>query len=110
MKVDFETKKLAATCADDRALRKQFGADGQRQIRKRLDDLEAAPNAMFLRKLPGRFEEKKADLKGSMAVHVHGGHRIIFRPAADPPPRKPDGGLDLLAVDAVIIEDIRDYH
>ena len=65
---------------------------------------------MHLRSLPGRFDEKKGDLKGSMAVHVHAGHRIIFRPAASPPPRKPDGGLDLLAIDAVIIEAIRDYH
>lgn len=110
MKVEFATKRLAELCGDAKRLRREYGPDGENLIRKRLDDLEAVPNVSHLRSLPGKFAEKHGDLKGSMAVHVHGGHRIIFRPAADPPPRKPDGGLDQSAIDAIVIEAIRDYH
>lgn len=31
---------------------------------------------------------------GSLAVDLHKGFRLIFRPSATPPPVKDDGGLD----------------
>lgn len=39
-----------------------------------------------------------------------GGDRLIFEPADDPVPRKPDGGLDWRLVTAVRILGVEDYH
>jgi hypothetical protein len=36
--------------------------------------------------------------------------RLIFAPAHEPVPRKPDGGLDWTQVTAVCILDVEDYH
>jgi proteic killer suppression protein len=35
---------------------------------------------------------------------------LIFRPAHNPVPKKDDGGIDLAAVTAIEILDVRDYH
>ena len=34
----------------------------------------------------------------------------IFRPAEDPIPRKPDGGLDWAKVKSIIVLEVVDYH
>ncbi len=35
---------------------------------------------------------------------------MILRPADEPPPSKPDGGLDWPNITGVIVEGIIDYH
>jgi proteic killer suppression protein len=41
---------------------------------------------------------------------LHKGFRLVFRPTAEPPPTKEDGGLDWTAVDSVTVVEITDYH
>jgi len=36
--------------------------------------------------------------------------RLVFEPADDPVPRRPDGGLDWERVTSVMIWEIGDYH
>jgi proteic killer suppression protein len=79
-------------------------------LRRRLDDLRAAPTLEAMRKLPGRCHELKGDLAGLLSMTLDGGNRLCFRPAEDPPPRKPDGGLDWTRVTAIMIDRIGDYH
>jgi proteic killer suppression protein len=57
-----------------------------------------------------RCEELKGNRKVQLSVRLEGGHRLIFEPADDPIPRKPDGGLDWREVRAIRILSVEDYH
>jgi proteic killer suppression protein len=45
-----------------------------------------------------------------LAVYLDGPWRLIFEPANDPVPKKPDGGLDWTQVTVIRILEVRDYH
>ncbi|QTD45221.1 hypothetical protein [Ottowia testudinis] len=76
----------------------------------RLDDLDAAANMAIMRTAPGQWEELSRDRAGQFSARLHGGLRLIVKPEKDPPPRKPDGGLDWTAIDAIIALEVTDYH
>jgi proteic killer suppression protein len=108
--VSFRTDKLRELCNASKALRRQYGADGEKRIRQRLDELAAATALSDIRALPApRCEELKGDRQGQLSVRAHGGFRIVFEPAGERP-TKPDGGLDWSAVTAIQILEITDYH
>jgi len=50
------------------------------------------------------------DRKGTLAVDLDHPYRLIFEPANDPVPRKPDGGLDWTKITVIRILELRDYH
>lgn len=111
MEIAFRTDALRKLCNDSKALQRKYGEEGRKIIRRRLDDLEAAPTLDTMRfLLAARCHELKGDLAGSLAVDAHKGYRILFKPAKDPPPAKPNGGVDWSAVTAIVIERIEDYH
>lgn len=111
MILTFKNSRLRDLCNSEKLLRKQFGAEGKEKIRRRLDELAAAENLATIRRLPApRCEELKGNRAGELSVRAHDGMRIIFRPAHDPVPTKPDGGLDWEAVTALHILSIEDYH
>lgn len=60
--------------------------------------------------LPGRCHELKGNRMGCLAVALQGGFRLVFRPEADPPPRKDDGGLDWRSVTSIRVVSVEDYH
>ncbi len=93
-----------------RVLQADWGQEGAKKITLRLQQLAAAPTLAEMRNLPGRCHELRGDLAGYLAVDVHKGFRLVFRPTADPPPQKPDGGLDWTAVDSITMTEIVDYH
>lgn len=110
MRVHFSSDRLQRLCESQKELRRKYGALGEKRIRERIDDLMDAPHAAALATFAGHFEVLQHDLKGSMSVRVHDGYRIVFRPYDDPPPTKPDGGLDLQAITSIVIESVKDYH
>lgn len=59
---------------------------------------------------PERRHELKGQRKGQFAVDLKHPRRLVFRPNHDPLPRKPDGGLDLEAITAIMILKVEDYH
>lgn len=79
-------------------------------IRRRLDDLRAAASLEVMRNLPGRCHELKGDRAGQLSLDLDGPYRLLFRPAQEPPPEKPDGGLDWKQVVTVIILGVVDTH
>ena len=79
-------------------------------LRDRLDQMNDARNLEDLRWLPGGWHELKGDRKGQLACSLSGRVRLIFTPAHDPLPTKPDGGLDWTRVTAVENLEIVDYH
>lgn len=110
MDIFFPTDELKRLCDDDRAAKKKLGADGAKKLRKRLDDMKAAPTLAVMKSLPGRCHELHHDLKGRLAVDLDGGRRIVFRPEHTPLPELAAGGLDWSKVTAITIESVEDYH
>ena len=111
MDVYFRTTKFqkhSQTIAD---AKREWGERRGKLIRRRLDELAAAPNLEMMRKLPGaRCHELTGNLKGKLAVDLDHPYRLLFEPYHDPVPCKDDGGLDWTKVTAVTITDILDYH
>jgi plasmid maintenance system killer protein len=106
----FKNKQLEKLCNDDRLAQKNWGKAQAAVLGRRLDDLRAAPSLEALRGLPGNLHELKGDRAGQLALDLKGGDRLIIEPAHEPPPTKPDGGLDWRQVTAVRIVEVVDYH
>ena len=110
MKIDFLDLKFRAVCHDKRLATKAYGPESAKKLKLRLDDLDAAHCMDVMRTLPGHWEELKRDRAGQFSARLHGGLRLIVKPQKQPPPTKPDGGLDWLAIDSLYILDVLDYH
>jgi plasmid maintenance system killer protein len=110
LEITFATKKLEKLMNSDEQLRISYGAKKAEQLRRRLDDLDAAVCLEDMRELPGRCEELTSDRKGELSMRVSANDRLIFRPDHDPLPRKPDGGLDWNRVTRIVILEVVDYH
>ena len=95
-----ETKRLV----------RRHNAQRAKLIRRRLDDLRAAPCLDVMRHLPGRCHELRGGRSGQLSLDLDGPYRLLFRPADEPPPAKPDGGLDWTQVIAVILLGVVDTH
>lgn len=80
MHILFVDKDLMLACTDTSVGRRRWGANCVKIIGRRLDELEAAETL------------------------------YIFRPAEDPIPRKPDGGLNWAKVKSIIVLEVVDYH
>ncbi|MGV8084049.1 MAG: type II toxin-antitoxin system RelE/ParE family toxin [Coriobacteriia bacterium] len=88
----------------------KYGPTVGRKLDLRLAQLLAAPSLDTMRRLPGRCHELQGDREGQLAIDLHGCLRLVFVPAADSPPVKPDGGLDWRTVTAIRILEVTDYH
>jgi proteic killer suppression protein len=111
VEISFASGRLRDLCNDSNALRRKYGADGAKLIRRRLDELLAATTLRTMRTLPAaRCHELTGNLAGKLAVDAHKGFRLIFRPAAEPVPTKDDGGLDWERTTSIVVEEIDDYH
>ncbi len=95
---------------DMRHLMRRHNAQRAKLIRRRLDDLRAAQALQVMRNLPGRCHELKGDRAGQLSLDLDGPYRLLFRPADEPPPTKPDGGMDWIQVRAVVILGVVDTH
>ena len=110
MKIGFSSEKLKKICNRHDLLVRKHGAERAKRIRQRLDDLDAAASLEDFCFLPGRCHELRGDLEGLLSLDLDGPYRLYFRPAQDPPPAKPDGGLDWSRVTEVVIEKVYDPH
>ncbi len=111
MDVAFADASLRELCNSSQGLRRRYGAEGEKKIRQRLDELADAATLAVVRSLPGpRCEELKGNRKGQLSVRLHGAFRLIFEPQQSPPPTKSDGGLDRTATTAIRVLAIEDYH
>ena len=106
----FKSKKLEKLCNDDRLAQREWGKPQADALGHRLDDLRAARSLEDLRHSAGDLHELKGDRAGQLSMKLKGGDRLIVEPSHDPPPRKPDGGLDWSQVTAIRIVEVGDYH
>jgi len=78
---------------------------------RRLDDLKAADCLNVFRDFPSaRCHELKGNRKGQLSIDLLHPRRLIFKPADDPIPKKPDGGLDWKGVRSIKILEVVDTH
>jgi plasmid maintenance system killer protein len=111
MDIIFKMKRLQKKCNDQTLLVKHYGPRRARLIRRRLDQLGAAGTLEVMRSLPqARCHELKGDRAGELSVDLDHPYRLIFRPASDPVPTKPDGGLDWAKVSSITILGVEDTH
>ena len=104
MQIRFKNNKLKKLANSDKEARKKLGKQGAKKLRNRLDELDAANTLEDMRSLPAaRCHELKGNLKGSLAVDLHGGGRIVFEPDHDPVPTKKDDGMDWRGVEKIFI-------
>jgi len=110
MKLSFSSKKLEKELADEAALKRAYG-DRAKRLQTRLDLLRAAPTLADVPPTPPpRRHELSHDMPGHFAVDITGNWRLIFKPDHDPVPQLEGGGIDLKAVTAVLIVEVKDYH
>lgn len=110
MQVEFPDARSQGLFNSDRELKREFGPENARMIRRRLDDLKAVTTLENARGLPGRLEELRGNRKGQFSIRLVGGARLIFRPSANPVPTKQDGGIDLMEIRSIMIVSVEDYH
>ena len=109
MEIEFAYGGLEKLVSRQRSLVRKFGTDGAKKVALRMRQLEAADTLMDMRSLPGRCHELTGDRNGQLALDLHRGYRLVFRPAGDWT-EKDDGGLDWSSVSAVEVIAVEDYH
>ena len=110
MDISYANSRIQKICTDARSAQKVLGKAGAQVLKDRLDQMIDADNLENLRFAPGDWHELVGDRKGEIACCLMKRVRLIFAPANDPRPTKPDGGLDWSKVTAVMNLEIVDYH
>ena len=110
MDVSYANSRIRKICTDAKVAQKELGRDGAQTLQERLEQMFDAENLETLRFAAGTWHELKGDRKGQLACNIMKLTRLVFTPANDPLPIKPDGGLDWTQVTAVENIEIVDYH
>lgn len=110
MDISLDNRRVARLCNEQRRAVRQLGQAAANRLRRRLDDLAAAPNLEALRNAPGRCHELTGNRAGQFAMTVSGGWRLVFVPDHDPVPMRSAGGIDWSSVTRVLILEVVDYH
>lgn len=110
MEILFKNENLKRDCTEDRWMRRAWGSNRSQVLRRRLDQLRASDSLEQMKLVHRRCHELKGDRAGQVSLDLDGGYRLLLESAADPPPRKPDGGLDWSRVTAVRIIAVEDTH
>lgn len=111
MDIQFINSKLQKVLCSENEIIRQYGQQNAKKIKNRMGVLRSAPTLAQVPTVPpDRCHPLKGDYKGCYAVDVNHPCRLIFRPAHNPVPKKEDGGIDLIAVTAIEILDVKDYH
>jgi len=111
MDILFQDQKLEKVCNNESLLVQKCGPKRAKLLRRRLDDLKAIDNLEVLRSLPQMScHELKGNREGTLAVNLDHPYRLIFEPANDPIPKKPDGGLDWTCITVIRVLTVEDYH
>jgi plasmid maintenance system killer protein len=111
MTIFFLTKRLQKECSTKREAVRAHGQHCGRRLMQRMNELSAAATLADVATLPGpRCHELTGGRKGQLSVDLQHPYRLLFIPANDPVPRKPDGGLDWSKVTEIEIIEIADTH
>lgn len=110
MDIVFSSMRLQKIFSNKSLRVRKHGNRRANRIGQRLDDLRAANTLDDMRYLPGNCHELLHDRTGQLALDLDHPYRLIFVPANDPIPRRPDGSLNWTEITAVEIIGVEDYH
>ncbi|MBF0605482.1 MAG: killer suppression protein [Nitrospirae bacterium] len=113
MEIVFRNRKLEKMCNCKRSLQEAHGEKRARLIILRLNALRAAAHLGEFwpsQKHTGRCHELKANRAGQLSMDLDHPYRLIFKPANNPVPKQPDGGIDWHHVTAIKIINVEDPH
>ena len=110
MEIVYANKKIQKVCDSLATMRREFGNRRAQALEARIQQLEEATCLEDLRHVAGGWHELGQNRKGQIAANVGHPYRLIVEPVDDPPPTKPDGGLDWSRITAVQIVEVVDYH
>jgi plasmid maintenance system killer protein len=111
MEIRFSSRKVEKLCNSDKEMRARLDRRNAERLQQRLAEFTAADSLDDIARLPpARCHELTGDRKGQLAVDLVHPKRLVFAPDHDPPPKKPDGGLDWAQVTCVLVIEIIDYH
>jgi len=109
--IEFQSPKFCKECNDFKLLVRKYGQSQAKKILQRLDELHAADHLSDISHLPPpRLHELVKNRAGQFSVDLVHPYRLLFIPANEPVPKKPDGGVDLSQVTAVMILGVEDTH
>ncbi len=108
MEIRYKDKKIRELCEKQAVAERKLGAASARKLKVRLLALEAAVRVTDL--AAGNPHPLKGERFGQFALDLAGGWRLVFGPALDPCPTRPDGGIEWSQITIVSIEYIGDYH
>jgi proteic killer suppression protein len=111
MIIFFQTRKLERAANSESHGIRLWGEHRAAKIRQRLVELAAANTLADISTLPPpRCHQLTGKLDEQFAVDISPNERLIFEVANEPTPRRPDGGIDLEQVTAILVLRIEDYH
>ena len=110
MDILFQRDKLRREFNTKKLLVRRHGKRRADLIDRRMVQLRAVAVLADLRNLPGRCHELKGDRAGQLSMDLDHPYRLIFKPTDNPPPIRPDGGIDWTKVSAVTILGVEDTH
>jgi proteic killer suppression protein len=108
VKLSFANATLQTLCEQEKRARRDLGFDAASKLKRRLADLEAAPNVAEL--VAGRPHPLTGDRSGQYAVDLAGALRLVFVADHDEVPRHDDGGINWPKVTNIKIVFVGDYH
>ncbi|MGZ5433569.1 MAG: type II toxin-antitoxin system RelE/ParE family toxin [Thermoanaerobaculia bacterium] len=109
MDIAFRREKLRKVCNDARLMAKEYGRERAVKIQLRLGQFRAARTLADIAALPAaRCHELQGERQGQLAVDLVHPWRLIFTPLERI--EKETGGLDWSKVEAIVVEEIVDYH
>jgi len=111
MDIVFKSAKLRKLANERKHRDRRLGIEMSGKLGQRLDQLYAAPTLDDMPKIGrGRCHELTGNRAGTLSLDLVHPYRLIFEPADEPVPRKPDGGLDWERVTRIRILEVADTH
>ena len=109
--IAFRSAKLRDLCSKEKEMTRRLGTETAARLKRRLAELQAADALEDLRSVPSaRCHELAGGRKGQLALDLGLGRRLVVESEENPPPRKPNGGLDWEAVTSIVVVEVVDYH
>lgn len=110
MEVSYKNRKVQKIFASPGSLNRKHGKLGKK-IWGRLNTIKDAPCLDDVPKVaPVLCHQLTEDRDEQFAVWVDERYRLVFEVDHDMIPRMSDGGIDLKAVNAVVVVEVVDYH
>lgn len=108
MEITFLNNEIESLCASGSLANKKYGTVVAKKIAQRLVELFAAESVSEL--IAGHPHPLTGNRAGQFSMRLDGAFRLIFESTNQPPPQKPDGGIDWNSVTKITILSIEDYH